>query len=83
MDIPREIEGARVLSAANLNDATASGGTRRYGGGELQAGGPRFDRHPSIAESDDVVGPVASDRLKRVACEGSRAASSAMLSGCG
>jgi hypothetical protein len=48
MDIPREIEGARVLRAANLNDATAPGGTRRYSGGELQAGGPRFDRHPSI-----------------------------------
>jgi hypothetical protein len=25
MDIPREIEGARVLRAANLNDATAPG----------------------------------------------------------
>lgn len=32
MDIPREIEGARVLRAANLNDATAPGGTRRYSG---------------------------------------------------
>ena len=59
MDIPSEIEGARVLSVANLNDATAAGRTRHYSGGELQAGGPRFDRHPSIGEADDLVGPVA------------------------
>src|ERR687891_1213527 len=78
MDIPREIEGARVPRAANLNDATAPGGRARYSGGELQAGGPRFDRHPSIGESDDVVGPVASHRLKRLACEMLRAAASAM-----
>jgi hypothetical protein len=54
------------------------GRTRRYSGGELQADGPRFDRHSSIGESDGVVGPVASDRLKRLACEMWRAAASAM-----
>jgi len=26
------------------------------GHGGLQAGGPRFDRHPSIGEADDLVG---------------------------
>ena len=35
-------------------------------------------RHPSIGEADDLAGPVASDRLKRLAYEMWRAASSAM-----
>jgi hypothetical protein len=43
MDIPPEIE-ERGLRVANLNDATAPGGTRHYRGGELQTGGLRFDR---------------------------------------
>src|SRR5829696_7600109 len=77
MDIPPEIEG-RGLRVANLNDATAPGRTRHYRSGEFQTGGPRFDRHPSTGEADDLVGPVASDRLKRLACEMWRAASSAV-----